>query len=90
MSLVKINGLEPSTSCMSSKRSDQLSYTFILLYDYIIAKYKNQLFFARGRYFLKKYLKAGLRTKRGSARRDIRLIKTQKKRCFLLDMIKFM
>ena len=28
--LVKMNGREPSTSCMSSRRSDQLSYTFIL------------------------------------------------------------
>ena len=28
--VVKMNGLEPSTSCMSSRRSDQLSYTFIL------------------------------------------------------------
>ena len=27
--LVKIVGFEPTTSCMSSKRSDQLSYTFI-------------------------------------------------------------
>ena len=27
--MVRINGLEPSTSCMSSKRSNQLSYTLI-------------------------------------------------------------
>ena len=33
--LVKIVGFEPTTSCMSSKRSDQLSYTFIGLLRYI-------------------------------------------------------
>ena len=37
--MVKIVGFEPTTSCMSSKRSDQLSYTFIRQAKIIISHF---------------------------------------------------
>ena len=45
--LVWMNGLEPTTPCMSSKCSNQLSYTHICcLPDYSIIRVgKNQVFF---------------------------------------------
>ena len=41
--VVGTNGLEPSTSCMSSKRSNQLSYTFIKI-EYHRCRIKCNLF----------------------------------------------
>ncbi len=32
-SVVKMNGLEPSTPCMSSRYSNQLSYTFMFMVE---------------------------------------------------------
>ena len=31
--MVKMNGLEPSTPCMSSRYSNQLSYTFMFMVE---------------------------------------------------------